>query len=126
MNETETDFDYYTGEHPGEALGDLMIERVLTIQDVHHRTGIPPRTIRRLLRKKMPVSHREADALAEAFGVPAALWLNLQAGHDKDKRLRLIREQVAGTDRDWRLALLVAVPVLAGLAVMGIASMVRQ
>ena len=126
---TSIDLDDYLCDatsHPGEVLGELMIERMLTIQDVHQRTGIPPRIIRKLLREKRPVGHREADALAEAFGVPAALWLRLQEGHDKERRLKLIREQVAGTDREWRLALLVAVPVLAGLAVMGIASMVRE
>jgi plasmid maintenance system antidote protein VapI len=126
MTETELDLDYYTNSHPGEALGDLMIERVLTIEEVHQRTGIPPRAIRKLLRKKMPVGRREADALEAAFGVPAQLWLNLQSGYDKGRRAELVRNQVACVDLDhvWRLAIVLAVSGVAGLAVLAVASKV--
>ena len=74
----------FVATHPGEMIKDEVRERKLTQKQLALETGIKPSVLSETINGKRPVSKNVAQALEQALGIPADIWLNLQTQYDLD------------------------------------------
>lgn len=70
--------------HPTELIIDEIKERGISRKDMAIRLGMQPSNFSRMLKQKETITPQMANKLEEALGIPASMWLNLQAEYDKD------------------------------------------
>lgn len=70
--------------HPTELILDEIKERGIRRKDMAIRLGMQPSNFSRMLKQKETITPQMANKLEEALGIPASMWLNLQAEYDKD------------------------------------------
>ena len=71
--------------HPGETIGDILIERNVTQAELAARTGVSAAYVSNVISGKKDISAKFANGLEYALGVPKKFWLNLQANYDAEK-----------------------------------------
>jgi plasmid maintenance system antidote protein VapI len=76
MAETEFHPNYLSV--PSETIISLMRERDIGLGKLSADAGLPPRTVRMVLRGKTPIDKEIAAALEKALAVPAEFWLRRQ------------------------------------------------
>ena len=74
----------FVATHPGEMIRDELKERGMTQKQLSDLTGIKPSVLSETINGKRGVSVNMAAALEKALGIPAEVWLNLQAQFDLD------------------------------------------
>ena len=70
--------------HPTELIIDEIKERGISRKDMAIRLGMQPSNFSRMLKQKETITPQMANKLEVALGIPASMWLNLQAEYDKD------------------------------------------
>ena len=70
--------------HPTELIIDEIKERGIRRKDMAIRLGMQPSNFSRMLKQKETITPQMANKLEEALGIPASMWLNLQAEYDRD------------------------------------------
>ena len=70
--------------HPGETIGDILIERGITQAELAARTGVTPAYVCNVIAGKKDISAKFAFALEYALGVSKTFWINLQANYDAE------------------------------------------
>lgn len=70
--------------HPTELIIDEIKERGISRKDMAIRLGMQPSNFSRMLKQKESITPQMANKLEEALGIPASMWLNLQAEYDRD------------------------------------------
>ncbi len=70
--------------HPGETIGDILIERGITQSELAARTGVTPAYVCNVISGKKNISAKFAFALEYALGVSKSFWINLQANYDAE------------------------------------------
>lgn len=70
--------------HPGETIGDILIEREMTQAELANRTGVTAAYVCNVIAGKKDISAKFALALEYALGVPKSFWINLQANYDAE------------------------------------------
>ena len=70
--------------HPTELIVDEITERGISRKDMAIRLGMQPSNFSRMIRQKETVTPQMANKLDEALGIPASMWLNMQAAYDRD------------------------------------------
>lgn len=70
---------------PGEFLEEEMTELGMTQQDLAHRTGRPVQVINEIIRGKKAITQDTALELERVLGIPAHLWVNLEAEYQLTK-----------------------------------------
>ena len=78
------DFTPFVATHPGEMIKDELRERGMTQKQLATETGIKPSVLSETINGKRSVSLNVALALEKALGIPADIWMNLQAQYDLD------------------------------------------
>jgi HTH-type transcriptional regulator/antitoxin HigA len=68
--------------HPGELLAEEIEARGLTQRQLAVNIGRPVQAINEIVRGKKAITAETALQLEDALGVPAHLWVNLQAAYD--------------------------------------------
>ena len=70
--------------HPGETIGDILVERGMTQAELATRTGVTPAYVCNIIAGKKDISAKFAFALEYALGVSKSFWINLQANYDAE------------------------------------------
>lgn len=84
--------------HPGETIGDILIERGITQMELAARTGVSAAYVNNVIAGKKNISAKFAMSLEYALGVPKSFWLNLQANYEAE--LLEIEEEMTITDEE--------------------------
>lgn len=87
MNTMATINEYITpivAVHPTELIIDEITDRGISRKDMAVRLSMQPSNFSRMIRQKDTITPQMANKLEEALGIPATMWLNLQASYDKD------------------------------------------
>jgi addiction module HigA family antidote len=67
---------------PGELLEEELQEIGMTQNELARRTGRPAQAINELIRGKKAITHKTALEFERVLGIPAHIWVNLQASYD--------------------------------------------
>lgn len=70
--------------HPGETIGDILVERGITQAELAARTGVTPAYVCNVIAGKKDISVKFAFALEYALGVSKSFWINLQANYEAE------------------------------------------
>ena len=91
--------------HPGETLAEELAARKLSQAQLARQMGRPLQTINAICTGKKTITAQTALDLERALGIPARVWLGLQADYD-ETRARLARQAgpAAGRRRAARQA----------------------
>lgn len=84
--------------HPGEFLGEELAARGLTQKALAEALGCPPQTINEIVRGKKAITADTAIGLERVLGMPAYLWLRMQAAYE----LVLARQRAAAVSASAR------------------------
>ena len=68
--------------HPGELIRDELQSIGMTQSKLAERIGVSPSLLNEVINGKRPVNTELALLLEASIGVPADLWLNLQAEYN--------------------------------------------
>jgi addiction module HigA family antidote len=68
--------------HPGEVLAEELEARNLTQRSLAQAIGRPEQAISEIVHGKKGITAETALQLAEAFGVSAEFWMNLQTNYE--------------------------------------------
>lgn len=85
---------------PGEFLEEEMVEIGMTQQDLAHRTGRPAQVINEIIRGKKAITQDTALELERVLGIPAHMWVNLEAEYQLTKA-RMREEEELGRQAEW-------------------------
>lgn len=77
--------------HPGEPLGEELAVRGLSQAQLARQMGRPLQTMNAICTGKKSITAETALDLERALGIPARVWLGLQAEYD-ETRARLARQ----------------------------------
>ena len=73
---------------PGAIIDEHMEHHSVTITQLATHLGIKKKKVKKLLKGKAPITQPIAEGLATIFTFPVHMWINLEAGFQKDvKRL---------------------------------------
>ncbi len=70
--------------HPGETIGDILIERDISQAELAAITGVSAAYVCNVISGKKDISAKFAVALEYALGIPKTFWINLQANYDAE------------------------------------------
>ena len=70
--------------HPTELIIDEIEDRGISRKDMAIRLGMQPSNFSRMIKQKETITPQMANRLEEALGIPASMWLNMQAAYDRD------------------------------------------
>ena len=87
----------FVATHPGEMIKDELKDRGMTQKQLAEVAGIKPSVLSETINGKRSVSLKVAVALEKTLGIPADIWMNLQAQYDLDtanitERDRIVQE----------------------------------
>ena len=68
--------------HPGEVLAEELQARAMTQRTLAEAIGRPEQVVSEIIRGKKGITAETALQLAEALGVSAELWMNLQTTYE--------------------------------------------
>jgi HTH-type transcriptional regulator / antitoxin HigA len=85
---------------PGEFLEEEMAEVGMTQQDLANRAGRPVQVINEILRGKKAITQDTAIDLERVLGIPAHLWVNLEADYQLT-RARLREQEELSKQEEW-------------------------
>ncbi len=68
--------------HPGELIRDELQSIGMTQSKLAERIGVSPSLLNEVIKGKRPVNTELALLLEASIGVPADIWLNLQAAYN--------------------------------------------
>jgi addiction module HigA family antidote len=68
--------------HPGEILGDELVELGLSASEFGRRLAVPHNRITAILKGQRAITADTALRLGRFFGMPAKVWLDLQQAYD--------------------------------------------
>lgn len=88
--------------HPGETIGDILIERGITQAELAARTGVTPAYVCNVIAGKKDISAKFAFALEYALGIPKSFWINLQANYDAELLEACEAETITDEEREAR------------------------
>ena len=74
----------FVATHPGEMIKDELKDRGMTQKQLAEVAGIKPSVLSETINGKRSVSLKVAVALEKTLGIPADIWMNLQAQYDLD------------------------------------------
>lgn len=70
--------------HPGETIGEILIERGISQAELAVSTGVSAAYVSNIISGKKDISANFAMALEYALRIPKSFWLNLQANYDAE------------------------------------------
>ncbi len=70
--------------HPGEILGDEMIETGLSARRLAELIQVPPNRLYQMIAGKRNMTADTALRLGQYFGMSAGFWMNLQSAYELD------------------------------------------
>ena len=70
--------------HPGELIRDELKERGMTQKQLAAEMNVKPSVLSETVNGKRAVSVNMALALEKALGIPADIWMNMQAQYELD------------------------------------------
>ncbi len=79
---TETPVQPDVAIHPGEILAEELEARSMTQVELASRMGRPVQAINEIIKGKKAITAATALELEKALGVPAHVWVNLQAQYE--------------------------------------------
>lgn len=88
--------------HPGETIGDILVERGISQAELAVRTGVTPAYVCNVIAGKKDISAKFALALEYALGVSKTFWINLQANYDAELMEANARETITAEERTAR------------------------
>ena len=91
--------------HPGETLGDILIEREITQAELAARTGVSAAYVCNVIAGKKDISAKFAFALEYALGVSKSFWINLQANYDAELLEANVMDTITDEEREARSSL---------------------
>ena len=91
--------------HPGETLGDILVERGITQAELAERTGVSSAYVCNVIAGKKDISAKFAFALEYALGVSKSFWINLQANYDAELLEAGALETITDDEREARARL---------------------
>ena len=68
--------------HPGEILGDELVELGVTPTELARQLGVPPNRIGQIIAGKRSITGNTALRLGHWFGTSPRFWMNLQSQFD--------------------------------------------
>ncbi len=71
-----------TGTHPGELVQEVLEERGMSQRELAKQMKRPIPAINEIIRGKKRVTADTALDLEDVLGIPASIWVNLQARYD--------------------------------------------
>ncbi len=73
---------------PGAIIDEHMEHHSISKRQLAEHLGVSKKTVKKLLKGKAPITQPIAEGLATIFTFPVHMWINLEAGFQKDvKRL---------------------------------------
>ena len=91
--------------HPGETIGDILIERNISQAELAVRTGVSPAYVCNVIAGKKDISARFAVALEYALGISKTFWINLQANYDVEMAEASAMQSITEEERNARESL---------------------
>lgn len=91
--------------HPGETIGDILVERGITQAELAARTGVTPAYVCNVISGKKDISAKFALALEYALGVSKTFWINLQANYDAELLEISVVDTITDEERSARNSL---------------------
>jgi HTH-type transcriptional regulator/antitoxin HigA len=91
--------------HPGETIGDILVERDISQAELAAITGVSAAYVCNVISGKKNISAKFALALEYALGIPKSFWINLQANYDAELLEANARESITDEERAVRNAL---------------------
>ncbi len=85
---------------PGELLQEELAAVGMTQQELARRTARPAQVINEIIRGKKQITHETALELERVLGIPAHVWVNLEADYQLT-RARLRDEEQLRSQEDW-------------------------
>ncbi len=79
---------------PGETLLETIKALDMTQVELAQRTGLSAKTVNLIIKGKQAITPETALQFERVLGVPARLWMNLEAGHQEDKARLARRAQL--------------------------------
>ena len=79
---------------PGELLEEEIAVIGMTQQQLAIRTGRPPQVINEIIRGKKAITHETAIGLEKVLGIPAHVWVNLEATYNLTQARLKEREEL--------------------------------
>lgn len=70
---------------PSEDIAEAMTELGLTPASLARKAGLPRKVVDGLLNASLPITKEAAAGLEKALGMPARLWLKLEADYQETK-----------------------------------------
>ena len=74
---------------PGEYLQDELDARGWTVARFADRSGLSAQTATDIINAKVDLTPETAQAISDAFGTTAQLWMNLQAAYTRRSGIKL-------------------------------------
>ena len=74
----------FKATHPGEMIKDEIKERGMTQKQLAAEMNVKPSVLSETVNGKRAVSVNMALALEKALGIPADIWMNMQAQYELD------------------------------------------
>ena len=85
--------------HPGETIGDILVDRGMSQAELAARTGVTPAYVSNVIAGKKDISAKFALALEYALGVSKSFWINLQANYDAELVEAKVHESITDEER---------------------------
>lgn len=85
--------------HPGETLGEVLIERGISQLDLATRAGVSAAYVSNVIAGKKDISANFAMGLEYALNIPKSFWLNLQANYEAELLEIKERDSITDTER---------------------------
>lgn len=85
---------------PGQILGETLDERGMTQADLSRRTGLSTKHINQIIAGLAPISPETALGFERVLGMPARLWLNLEASY-RERLTRRAAMAAGQADVQW-------------------------
>lgn len=96
MATIKQDTTLYRAVHPVEVIKNEMQARGLKQRDLAERLGMHTSNLSTLLKERRPVTPALAAKMEDALGIPAYMWLTMQAKYDSDVKALAEETQTEG------------------------------
>ncbi len=91
--------------HPGETIGDILVERGISQAELATITGVSPAYVCNVISGKKDISAKFAVALEYALGISKSFWINLQANYDAELAEANAQNSITDEERTARTGL---------------------
>lgn len=91
--------------HPGETIGDILVERDISQAELAAITGVSAAYVCNVISGKKDISAKFAVALEYALGISKSFWINLQANYDAELAEANAHNSITDEERTARTSL---------------------